>query len=363
MDKIIKVRESNIELLRLLLIIFVIVLHYNGETCNVITLTENAKLSVKYLVRICEVFCLCSVNTFLIISGFFLCSKKSINIRKVFDLFTIVILFSLTVYILEIIFGISEIKIKSILGCFLPSNYYVYLYSAVFILSPFLNLVTKLEKKKFNIFILIILILFSVFPTIIDFISNYIPQLNSNGRSFISLKGNGGGYTFVNFVLLYYCGAFIKINEITLSGIKACILYIISSIVIFLGTIINNKYAFDYCNLFLITQASFLFFTFRSFSLKNKIINYIAKSVWGIFILHFDILGIILNFIDINKICNYSLPLFLLSSVIIIVVTFLSSLLLDIILRIVIKPINKLLDNLSLVNKEIQIETETEVKK
>ncbi len=362
MDKIKKVRESNIELLRILLIIFVIILHYNGSTCNVISLTENTNFSVKYFVRICEVFCLCSVNSFLIISGFFLCSKNSVIIRKVFDLFIIVILFSLVAYILKVLFGISDIKIKSILGCFIPSNYYVYLYSAVFILSPFLNIVTKLEKNKFNLFVLIILFLFSIFPTILDFTSNYIPQINSQGRSFISLNGNGGGYTFVNFVMLYYIGAFIKINNISLSFIKAFILYITSSIIIFIGTIINRKYAFDYCNFFLITQASFLFLIFNRFSIKNKIINYIAKSVWGIFIIHFYILEIVLKFIDITRICNYSLPLFALLSIAIIIVTFLSSLVLDIILRFVMKPFNLLFDKISLINKEINIKSESEVK-
>lgn len=362
MDKIKKVRDSNIELLRLCLIFFVIILHYNGSTGNILSLTKNANFSVKYLVRICEVFCLCSVNTFLIISGYFLSSKTKVNIRKVIDLFIVVIIFTFAAYILKIVFGISSVKIKSFLGCFIPSNYYVYLYSAVFLLSPFLNLVIKLEKKTLNVFILIILTLFSIYPTILNFISNYIPQISSEGRSFISLNGNGGGYTFVNFVLLYYIGAFIKINDFSLSFVKSIFLYFITSIMIFIGTFINETHAYDYYNVLIIAQAVFLFLMFKRLHLKNKVINFIAKSVWGMFIIHFTVLEIILKFVDIESICNNSIIIFLISSITIIILTFIISLVLDIFLHLITKPIDLLINKFPFANTIIQIESEEEVK-
>ena len=89
-----KIRDSNFELLRLFLILFVIILHYNGSICNTLGLTENASILNKYFIRIGECFCICAVNCFLLISGFFLCEKNQINIRKIIDLFTVLIIFT-----------------------------------------------------------------------------------------------------------------------------------------------------------------------------------------------------------------------------------------------------------------------------
>ena len=83
----------------------------------------------------------------------------------------------------------------------MPSNYYAWLYSTVFLLSPFLNIIVdKLDKSKLDFFIVINLILFSVIPTIIDYLG-VVLHFNVGNMSPISLNGNGKGFTLINFVL------------------------------------------------------------------------------------------------------------------------------------------------------------------
>ncbi|MBO4640657.1 MAG: acyltransferase family protein [Treponema sp.] len=353
-------RESNFELLRLFCILFVIILHYNGLIFNTLEFTKNASFINKYFIRIGESLCVCAVNVFLIITGYFLSKKNKVNIRKIINIFSVLIIFDLSSYLIRIFFGISAFKIKSLISCIAPMNYYAFLYSAVFLLSPFLNLVVKLENKKFNNFMIIIVILFSVFPTVIDFISNYFHSINSAGRSFVSGDGNGGGYTLVNFILLYYIGAFIKKNNCSFSINKSLIGYICSTLFILIGMKINTNHMFDYCNIFVISQGFFLFIIFKNIAIKSKIINYLAKSVWGMFIIHFAVMECIKKYIDIELVCNADFLHLFVTSFLVIFCSFAVSMILDIILRFVMISLCILFNKISILNKEIQINSDLE---
>ena len=355
-----KIRDSNFELLRLFLILFVIILHYNGEVCNVLELTQNASFVIKYFIRIGEALCVCAVNVFLLISGYFLCEKDSVNIRKVINLFVVLIVFSFAAYFLKLIFGIDEFRIKSLIGCFLPGNYYAYLYSAVFILSPFLNLITQLDKKQFNIFLLISIILFSIFPTVIDFLSGINSSISSSGRSFISGDGNNNGYTLINFIMLYYTGAFIRKNELKITNIKAITGYIATTIILLVGMKINPVHKFDYCNIFVIFQAFFFFFLFMNISIKSRIINFMAKSVWGMFIIHFSVMKCICKFIDIEQVCSSNTYNVFIVTFLVTINTFLLSMIIDIILRFLIKPVDYVIDKIKYLNVNITAKKETD---
>lgn len=355
-----KIRNSNIELLRLFLILFVIILHYNGEVCNVLELTKNATFIIKYFIQIGECLCVCAVNVFLLISGYFLCEKDTVNIRKVINLFIVLIVCSFAAYFLKLIFGLDEFRIKALVGCLLPGNYYAYLYSAMFILSPFLNLVIRLDKKRFNVFVLIILILFSIFPTIIDFMSGINSSISSSGRSFVSGDGNNNGYTLVNFIMLYYTGAFIRKNDFHLSIIKSITGYITVSFILLLGIKINPVHKFDYCNIFVIFQSFFFFLIFLNISIKSRIINFMAKSVWGMFIIHFSVMKCVCKFFDIENICSSNSYKIFLVTFLVIILTFLISMMIDIILSFLIKPVHYLINKIKYLNVSITTKEETE---
>ncbi len=63
-------RKSNIELLRIILMMMVITLHFNIPSGHAIELASNVPLNLNIL-YILESFSICAVNTFVLITGYF----------------------------------------------------------------------------------------------------------------------------------------------------------------------------------------------------------------------------------------------------------------------------------------------------
>lgn len=117
-----KIRASNFELLRIVLILMVISLHYlNGKMGGALN-TKNIALGEfnYYLSRIIESACIIAVNCFVLITGYFMCNKKKIKIGKILDLFLIVFFYNIIIYILNIAFNNVELS-KNTLITFLKS--------------------------------------------------------------------------------------------------------------------------------------------------------------------------------------------------------------------------------------------------
>ena len=75
-------RYSNIELLRLLIMLGIIVLHYYNKSIGG-RLKYVSYNSINYFILILiESLCICAVDLFMLISGYFYCKEKS-NITKV----------------------------------------------------------------------------------------------------------------------------------------------------------------------------------------------------------------------------------------------------------------------------------------
>lgn len=63
----------------------------------------------------------------------------------------------------------SDFELSGLIASFIPTNYFVILYIVVFIVSPYINLIFEnLDSNKRKMFILILVLLFSVYPTAVD---------------------------------------------------------------------------------------------------------------------------------------------------------------------------------------------------
>lgn len=347
-------RQSNFELLRIILITFVIMLHYNSSVAFSF-INEASFINKAFLYGI-ESLSLCAVNAFVCLSGFFLHSKSKINIRKIIHLFLILFAFRIFFYIPNSIIH-HNFQIKEIILCFFPNNYYANLYSVVFLLSPFLNQVTnRLTKKTHQTFLLILLSLFSLLPTITDYI---YPTLFNNNQptsiSAISKFGNGRGFTLINFILLYYIGSYIarmKYQSIN----KPLFIYFFSSLSIFILMFINHPAVISYCNIFVVLQAASLIILFSNINLQSKTVNFIAKSVWGIYVIHISFIDIYCKYFPFN--INGTLFSLSMHFLICIISVFICSLLWDKISTIILKPIELLFDKNKLFNRSISVKEE-----
>ena len=291
-------RESNVELLRIVAMSGVVFLHYyNSEIGGAIRFVQKGSIN-ELILQTLEATAICAVNLFIMISGYFLCSTSKRSIGKCLSLLLKVSIFRLLFYVLDCILLNQPIMITKTIYNMLPVDWFVVLYCAVYLVSPLINRsINGLKKQEIWWCILILLGLFSVFPTIQDVVYQ-ITEKEINGLSTLGLGGSGRGYTIVNFLLCYIIGALIKETDvcsvIKRAGIKKSYLIyaIIAEISVITGWSYINAYtAREYCNPVVILEAITALLIFVTLNLNNNVfINQIAKVAMTVYLIHCNIL-------------------------------------------------------------------------
>ncbi|MBQ8084725.1 MAG: hypothetical protein IJ232_01300, partial [Lachnospiraceae bacterium] len=205
-----KERQSNIELLRIVAIIGVIVLHYNNPSIGGgIAYAQEGSINY-YILYFLESLFACGVDLFIIISGYFMCTSYKKNMWRLVELIVQVIIFREALYLVRVAFKSELFSIRGIVSAFIPANYFVILYGVVFILSPYINfLLNRLSEKCFHTLMIVSICLFSVYPTLIDILGE-IRGEPFRGLSSIGMYGSQWGYSAINFLLMYLVGAYLR---------------------------------------------------------------------------------------------------------------------------------------------------------
>lgn len=290
-------RQSNIELLRVLAIMGVIVLHYgNPFMGGGLTYVKDSSINSYILCLLISLFA-CSVNLFMIISGYFMCNSKGVNLWKPLKLIIQVIIFRVGLYLLSLLINGGGISVKTLLGKFIPVNYFVILYCTVYLLSPFINvLFEKLSLKSLKQFMICCFILFSVYPTMVDVLSEFTGK-QFVGLSTIGMYGSQWGYSVINFLLMYMIGAYIRKCDYKIVFLSSNKLFTFLGVclgVLFLWAKMNDttgffteRSAWEYCNPILIFEAVTIFILFNKMHLGvNGFINRFAEGAFTVFLLH-----------------------------------------------------------------------------
>ena len=110
-------RNSNIELLRIVLMSFVITLHYNGMGGHALELyTSGVNF---YFTRFTEAFGICAVDCFVLISGFFLSYNRKIKVKKILHILIVVIGLKFFDFLFQILIDGNNFSLRSFVACFL----------------------------------------------------------------------------------------------------------------------------------------------------------------------------------------------------------------------------------------------------
>ena len=293
-----KDRDSNIELLRILTIIGVIILHYNNKFSGGALGYVFDKSVNFYILNVLESIFIPAVNIFIIISGFFLYNTEKRNLWKIIELLVeVVVIYELKYIFTQIVINKSTISISGMIFSLIPTNYFVILYSVVYIVSPYINILIKsLDKKELQRFIIILFIIFSIYPTAVDVFSE-ITKNQYNGLSTIGLYGSQYGYSCVNFILCYIIGAYIsKYKKLFLENKFSTLLitFIVNVLLITGWSLLNDytgyfveKTALEYCNPLVIINAAVILIIFMKINIPtNIIINNLAKASFTVFLVH-----------------------------------------------------------------------------
>lgn len=269
----IKQRNSSIELMRLMLMMFLILHHF---------IRILPQESTSPLITCSDILFHSAASCFIIISGYYGIKFK---VKKLIEIFLYIIFYSVLLCLFAK-YQYNTTTWKDVIKSFLPvtNGYYwfISIYIQLYIFAPFLNTLLKnLSNKQFSLFI-----------AALTFLVYYIGIIRSSNSGF-------DGKHIQNFILLYCIGNGIKrITQRVDIPTKAIRYYTISTIFI-IPTIAcislyisRNSWTYIFPlfehyhspGLILISIAIFLFFA--TYHYTNNAINYISKSALAIYLFH-----------------------------------------------------------------------------
>jgi len=272
-----KVRESNIELLRIILMIMIITHHVIVHSLGLNYEQSLAlhDLSIYYKIFV-NSFVVLGVNTFVFISGYY---GMKFKIKTVISFTLQAVFYSVGIYLFFLILNHNRFEFKVFVLNFIPISKYTWWFLSLFLglyfISPILNKGFDLLEHRSKIITLVGLVYFDSFS------------------SFWWHSGlSGDGYSIFHFIVLYLIARYLSVM---VTKIKKPLLYLILStfilvtiafLLLYNGKISRLSILFSYNNPILMFSSIMLFYVFKNIKIQSKFINTISGLVFGIYLLH-----------------------------------------------------------------------------
>lgn len=274
-----KRRNSSFELLRIVSMIMILGLHYLNAGIGGGLKTED--VLNHYLAVGFESICIISVNCFVLISGYYMIHERRIRIKKMLNLFLMMVFYGLLLFGIALLTGEKEFSAKNLFAAAIPfvvgKKWFLRTYLILMLLSPFLNrLIEVISKKQLFAICMILLVLFSFWPS-------FLPKP----------PVTDGGYGIIQFITLYFLAAFARKYYTPMmdrrSRMISCLIVFLSVIAIFMTTFVPklSHRQWNYNYLFNIIGSMSLFALFLNFKpFTNLLINNVAKLCFGVYLSH-----------------------------------------------------------------------------
>lgn len=253
-------RLSNIELLRILSILMIVVHHVLVH--GVYHVVNHTTL------HFIDSFVIYGVNIFLLISGFFTIKLKWKSVINLFWICSFWKLFHLSyeTFVGKVSHNLFEWIAKPLAIPFSAGGWFIDIYILLLLLSPILNMtLTRMNKKELRLTILLM--------TIFNIV--YCWGLGK--------EHNVSGYSLYHFIYMYTLGFYLKSSSTSYKypylGIIVC------SISTFILSLTLGGRAFSYNSPFAVMGALCIFMVFNKLTIESNIINITAQSVLSIYLL------------------------------------------------------------------------------
>lgn len=284
-----KERSSNFELLRILAMLAIVAQHFmtqGGATSQEMGANTVFAMIVGRGARI-------AVNCYVIIGAWFL-TEAAFKAERVLKIWFEVFFYSVTITLILFVFKLCPITAKSFLQSFLPifgqPLWFAATYMIMLLFSPFLNCILACKKVFLERLLILMLIFVSVRATVYKYDCAYYASI-------------------VWFCFLYLVVGYLKKYPLKILNNKwlcfggACVIYFVVVLGYILGTAFGNsagygkilgiigslcsQYLDDFKALPAFLCSIFIFFFFKNINIgSNKIINTIAASTFGVYIIH-----------------------------------------------------------------------------
>ncbi len=264
-----KIRSSNLELLRIVSMILIIMHHiavHGGFTAEI----TAANLVWRNTIRVGGKV---GVNLFIMISGYFLIDSK-FKPKKLLKLILQVIFYTIIIYFITIAINNESFNkanfIKEIMSFATGYRYwFIPPYLIAYILSPYLKKLVQHCSQSEMLFLIVFLM----------FVQIILPELY--GVEFMS--------NAVWFMTLYLIGSYIRVykNHFFDDNVLMSCLFMVSLTIMVVFNVKLKIMQYDLKDVPCFTATVALFCWFKNLNIKNsKTINLIASTTLGIYLLH-----------------------------------------------------------------------------
>ncbi|MEN9918549.1 MAG: hypothetical protein RL662_985 [Bacteroidota bacterium] len=262
-------RESNIELLRVVVMLMVVITHLYGIALGY-EVGENSWLSRVFF----NCFFIIPVHVFIFISGYY---GITFRVNNLISLVIQALFYTLGIGFLFLLCGYPFTPynyLTSILPISTSYWWFLSTFIALYLLTPFLNLgIEKLSKQQLLISICGIAYL------------NYF-----SGFAFEKISNDG--YSIFNFICIYLIAAYLKKYDIQIK--RPLLVYLIASLITFaimynvavLGGTVEERF-FNLNSPFITLSAIAFFFIFKNLKVGySATINKLASLSFGVYLIH-----------------------------------------------------------------------------
>ena len=284
-----KIRNSNIELLRIFAM-FAIVISHNAMVCGI----DSTKMPLCFNRVFLESMRLgkLGVAIFVMITGYYMCKTK-FKLSRIVSIVLQTLFYSITFFIVFCIVDRNNFDLKNLTYSFFPIITSKYWFVTAFIILsliiPFLNpVINSISKQKMRVLIIILAFFYSFAPTFFDF----------------DAFSYGGHISY--FILFYLVGSYLRIypkNILTpkrnsvITIVSVSMLMLLSIICIdyiglkFIPSLngLSGKFYTVLSITVLILSASLLSFFANLNPKHNRIVNAIGKCTFGVYLIHTNI--------------------------------------------------------------------------
>lgn len=337
-----KKRMVNIELLRIISMMMVVMLHYLGKGKLLPALTGSMDVN-GYVAWGLESLCIVAVNVYMLISGFFLV-ESGFKSRRVVELLCQVLFYTILVPLALIGLGVlptSVFSINHILETMLPVQmehyWFITAYIIMYLLSPILSTAAKnMSREQLRGTIVALLLFFAVSKSVLPF------QLVIDNK----------GYDGLWFVCVFLVAAYMRLYGIPFftakeNGKRGVLCYVAGSLGIYgimllvrlvylktgsLDHFIDSTYHYNHILNLLAAVGLFYAFYYIKFDgerFLSKLICRVAPYTLGVYLLHeqLDIRYLWPEWLQATAQCN--VVEFVLRSILAVVIVFLTGILID----------------------------------
>lgn len=264
-----EMRNSGLDCFRILLTLFVCVIHVLGQG-GILKSTSLLKCDIYWLIN---VFAYCAIDGYALLSGYASNSTK-LNLKRIINLWFEIIFYSLVLsIIINAIQNNVAFNVKELTKCCMPilfnKYWYMTAYFPLFFLTPIINKgIEKIQIKDAKYLLAILIIMFSFLGTIRD---NYVSD----------------GYHFLWLLVLFVIGALLKkLNLFEKTSSKKLLCYYLLSIIISWIPLLlfDNKILISYISPTVLFACICLLTFFSRLNCNNKIVNLLYPLTTGVYL-------------------------------------------------------------------------------